>query len=183
MSSVELIYGYEEREYWLEQLDRLMLMKIRYERGIEIEDYSLCSQVGSPNNNTQEIFTDTLTKVLAPTPIQVLQLSESDENRSVLMKLYFPFKKVVSNEDSTTLEKIKDQMSRCFQNLNYETFSSWDEDGENTYKVVFEYFSGCGMVLKYFLSALKEIQVYLEGSEVFEYHDRIESREVTLHHA
>lgn len=172
---MEFIFGAYEREYWLEQLDRLMLMKIRLDHGIGIESYSLCENPEDIGNDLREIFADTLQLVLESSPIQVKDLTEYDSDNSVIMSLYFPFASNLSSDDGKLVDEAKIQIKRCFDHLNFDAFSDWGIENPNEIKVTFEYSNGVGMVLKYFLKTLEDIKHLLERKDLFDHYNRVES--------
>lgn len=161
-----LLGSYDEREYWLGQIDRIIMLKCMFDRGYELPTYQF-SDGSTDDTGAEDLMIECLEIVLPQFGIALLD-DNHNNNTTYYFKAVFPFRQRYSKQDRKRLEEIKEKLI-AFPDSGMQEIGlsgSWQCHPdtpwiENVFTVEYEYFQAMGACLGYILDALQLFKPYL----------------------
>lgn len=173
MHEVGYLSGYEEKEYWLNQIDALAIMKLcrLYNVEIEEDEYSFCSR--PDDGDVLRFFRKTMAKILDPYAY-IHPYDDSTPAESIL-DITFHFRDDLTEEEKKIAEEMKKGIHHAFDDMSYEYWDEWDGD---RLSICAHFYVGYGVAGIKFLEEFSKLKKYLKEVPSDVYHsDRITSGE------
>ncbi|GAK41968.1 putative tryptophanyl-tRNA synthetase [Paenibacillus sp. TCA20] len=160
MHEVTPLFGAEERDYWLNQLDILALLKIRRINNFETssEFNNLTTQPG--DGLVQTLFRLTLHDLIFPYGA-VFGYSD-DDHEDTIARIEFYFREDLTETELKILAPIKKKFEDILDDISgFDFDASWEIEQEDILHIKYYYFVGVGLGAINFMNLLKEIKPYL----------------------
>ncbi len=169
MSDVDLISGTQEKEYILEALNRLMIMKILRMHNKHILTYDLDTYPGMPSDDfyetTYSFFLDAFNQLTEGMPFSSEPLSDQDAQSEYCLSLKFYFNYSVDRAE----ERINEFKRTFIFDLELSLMDGVIQFEEDYLKVYAEWYLGFGVILQKFIQCLEVYNTLLKEGDIFDH--------------